>query len=414
MKIGSSTDFNCLSKKEKFIAKYINLHESDGSLANLRFAQDTITNWVPKAVFSRSVADFADMSFLELTENLLVYFGPAILGEKLFQKIYSHHLDKNLVNKISVRGENLLKFTSEKAISENKKLLPVKAAIAVASLAIPIAEYSLNYVKNILTLNIFKKADFNNIASLDKTKKEDTNKQEQVRKSAIKHLKIAGGIFSGCLAFATLLATRGKNSASLQKISEFILAPGNKIFKNNSKKAETFNKYLSIDFNSANVKDKFGKTTSHLALSKGQLMSCVLVGAVGYLGAAKDRGKQNFLEVLFRYPVVTFYVITGSEMFEKAFKNILNKTGKCKELLNEENLKGKMPKLGELPQLAKNLAVKKGTCYEEEFKKLFKQKSAIIGIPALFSLLVMGFFVAGYSRFFTQYRYNKEHNINKI
>ncbi len=398
MKVNIQQLVQILPKKFQLLAKYIDLHESERSLAHLRFAQDTITNWVPKAVFSRSLADFADMSFLEFSESLLVYYGPKLLGENLFRKVYSKKLSPELAEKIAIRAENLLRDKTLKQ-EQLKDIVPVKAAIAVSTLAVPLVEYSLNYIKNMFTLKIFNEADFNNITNLNKDKKESEEKQKHVKESAIKHLKVAGAIFAGCLGFAALLATKGKNSKTLRTISETILAPGNKIFKNDIKKATNFNKYFSLDFVNDNGK---------LGLSKGQIVSCVVIGGFGYFGAAKDRGKQNFLEVLFRYPIVTFYVITGSELFEKGFKNLLKKTNKCKELLEIENLKKQMPKLSELPDLAKELAVKNGTSIEAEFKKLFKQKATLIGVPTLFGLLVMGFFVAGYSRFFTKFRYEQE------
>lgn len=439
-----------LPKKFKPVASYIKLHEAEGSLAHIRFAQDTIVNWVPKAIMSRSLTDFADMSFLEHAENLLVYYGGKLLGEGLFRKPYAKKLGEKLEQKVPIRAEKIL---SDNKISadDKKKLMPVKAAIAISALAIPLAEYSLNYIKNIMTLKFFKQADFNNIANLNKDKREDIAKQKQVRESSKKHIMLAAGLFIGCLGSSALLLRKGRDSKFLQSISETILAPGNKIFKPKSndkkaiakaaEKAKTFNKYFSIDFDSVDVKDKFGNlvkdkfgnTKKKLALSTGQLMACVLIGFAGYMGAAKDRGKQNMLEVLFRYPIVTFYVITGADLFIAGFKKLLGKTGKCKELLEaeaankkineqkiatgDENLiEHEMPRLKDLPKLAEKLAAKKGIknevefkkAVEAEFEKLFKQKATIIGVPTLFSLIVMGFFVAGYSRLFTQYRYNKE------
>lgn len=421
--INANTTLTNLTKKLpntlKPIASYIKLHESEGSLAHIRFAQDTITNWVPKAVLARSLADFTDMSFLELSENVLVYYGGKFLGENLFRKLYSKKLNAGLKEKVAVRAEKLLQEVEDKKLKTEdvKALMPVKAALAISALAIPLTEYSLNYIKNLMTVKVFKQADFNNIANLNKDKKEDIENQKRVKASAIKHIKLAVGIFAGCLGTAALLLTKGRSSKFLQSISETILAPGNKIFKPKSKdpqeiaraaeKAKTFNKYLSIDFDSVDVKDKFGNTTKKLALSTGQLMACVLIGFVGYLGAAKDRGKQNMLEVLFRYPIVTFYVITGADLFIKGFKSILRKKGGYENMVGKDS-SFKTPSLNELPELAKKLAHKNGTSVEAEFNKLFKQKATIIGIPTIFSLLVMGFFVAGYSRFFTQYRYNKE------
>lgn len=386
---------NTLPKRLKPMAKFISMQEAESGLSHSRFIQDTAVNWAPKAIFSRSKADLAEMSLLEFAESILVYYFPTILGEKIFRKVYSHKLDNGLKKLISKPASELLKDKNLKA-EDRKKLMPIKAAISVSALAIPLAEYSLNYIKNLFTLKIFKQADFNKIANLDKSQKDDKEKQEKVKRSAIKHLKIAGGLFAGCLALSTLLVTKGRNSKALNTISEFVLTPGNKIFSKNEKKAATFNKYFSLDFS-----DNKGK----LGLSRGQLTACVLAGFFGYTGAAKDRGKQNLLEVLFRYPLVGFYVITGSELFEKGFKAILKKNGKCEELIGQ-NLE--VPKLKELSQLAEKLAKSNGTATEAEFKKLFKQKALISSVPFLFSIGFMGMFVAGVSRFFTQYRYNND------
>ncbi len=400
MEINTQNLIKTLPRKFKTVAKGIELYENEKHFAPVRFTQDTIVNWVPKAVLARSLTDFSEVSFLEFSENILVYFGGKFLNDKIFKKIFLKKLAPELAIKTETSAVELLK---DKNSEITKKVMPIKAALAVCGLIIPLAEYSLSYVKNIFTVKLFKQADFNNIANLNKDKKEDIAKQKKVKESAIKHIKIAGGIFAGCLGFATLLATRGKNSKTLQSISEAILTPGTKIFKPKlateesikiaAKKAANFNKYFGLDSSK---------------LSRGQLTACVVAGFFGYTGAAKDRGKQNFLEVLFRYPIVGFYVITGSDMFEKGFKNILRKNGNCKELLDVEKIKNEMPQIEELHDLAKDLASKNKTSVKDEFTKLLKQKATIIGVPLVFSLVVMGLFVAGMSRFFTQYRYNKE------
>ncbi|MFA7657894.1 MAG: hypothetical protein WCY19_00500 [Candidatus Gastranaerophilaceae bacterium] len=384
-----------LPKRLKPIAKFIAMQESDKELAMTRLGQDIATNWVPKMPFARTFADAADVTTMEFSENIWVYFGPKLIGEKLFRKLYSKKLDKTLQKMVSTTAEQLLNEKNEHA----RTLMPIKAAIAISALAIPLGEYALSFAKNIFTLKVFKQSDFNNIANLDKknkVKKETPEQQKRVKDSAKKHIKLAGGLFAGCLALSALLATRGKNSKFLNTISEALLAPGNKIFRKNIKRATSFNKYFSLDFANNNGK---------LGLSRGQLTACVVAGFFGYTGAAKDRGKQNMLEVLFRYPLVGFYVITGSEMFEKGFKSILKRKSSYKNIIGK-NLE--VPKLSQLSDLAEKLAAQKGTTVESEFKRLFKQKSTIVLAPFLFSIGFMGLFVAGVSRYFTQYRYNKE------
>lgn len=394
-KASPTTLVDTLPKKFKPVAKFISMQEGDTNLSHIRFVQDTFVNLFPKAIFSRSAADLSEMSLLELSESVLVYYFPKLLGENVFRKLYSKKLPENLKRHVA---DTLTELAANKNLNEAEiqKLKPIKAAISLSTLAVPLTEFSLNYIKNLFTLKVFNQADFNNIANLNKDKNEEIEKQKRVKKSAINHLKLAAGLFAGCLGVSALLVRGKANSKLVNSISDMILTPGNKLFSKNAKKAETFNKYFSLEFSNNN---------GVLGLSRGQLTSCVVAGAFGYLGAAKDRGKQNFLEVLFRYPLVGFYVITGSEMFEKGFKSILHKKGIFKETLSD-NLS--VPKLAELGPLAEKLAKENGSHPEEMFKKLFKQKATIVAVPFLFSLGFMGMFVAGMSRFFTQYRYNQD------
>ena len=373
----------------KVASKIIGIQEGGAGLSNIRFIQDSATGLVPKAVFARSKADLGENTFLELSESVLVYYFPTILGEGIFRKLYSKKLPTDLKKQIATPAVDLLK-TNNQAV--NKKLLPVKAALALSAFAIPLVEYTLNYFKNLMTLKVFKQSDFENIANLNKKKSENTEQAKKVENSAKKHIKLAAGIYSACLALSALLIKKGENSKSLQNISEMILAPGTKFFKNNKKKADFFNKYFSLDF-----ADNNGK----LALSRGQLTSCVLVGGAGYFGASKDRGKQNFLETLFRYPLVGFYIICGNELLEKGFRKFLYKNGKCKELIND---KLEVPNLKDL----RGIAEKHGGDIDAMYKKLLKQKVLIAGLPLLFGIGVMGFFIAGTSNLFTKFRYNRE------
>lgn len=392
MKINTKKLIDSMPQRHQRLAKFIALKESEADVSTLRIGQEISTNLLPKAVFARSLADLADNGFREIFENIIVYLGPKFVGEKIFRKIYSKNLDGVLKDEVATTAAELLKNKNE----NNKKLMPIKAAIALSALAIPLAEYSLSYVKNLFTLKLFKQSDFNNIANLNKSKNESKEQQKKVKNSAKSHIKLAGYIFAGVLSLSSLLVLRGKNSKLLNHFSEAILAPGSKFFKNNEKKAAFVNKYFGLDFASKNGK---------LAMSNGQITACVVTGGFGYYGAAKDRGKQDFKEIAYRFPLVGFYAITGSELFEKGFKTLLKKKEPYKDMIGKYL---SVPKLEELGDLAHELATKKGTSVDSEFKRLFGQKSKIVMTPFLFSLGFMGFFVAGMSRYFTQYRYNKD------
>lgn len=381
---------NTLSQPLKSVSKFVGYQERANGLSASRFVQDTATNLVPKATFARSKADLAENTFLELSESALVYFVPTFLGEKLFRKPFSKGFNSQMKKQVATPMSELLKSK----VPTDKKVIAAKAGLALCALTIPIVEFSLNYIKNLFTLKTFNQGDFNNIASLYK-KEEGSEVQSRVEKSAKKNIKRA--VLASLLSVAggILMAKKGANSQFLQNVAETILTPGSKLFKKNEKARKFFDKYCSLDFNGENGK---------LALSKGQLTSCVLIGGLGYFGAAKDRGRQNFLETLFRYPLVGFYVITGSELFEEGFKRLLKKTGKCKELIGKDL---QVPTMSELPQIAQKLAKKNGNNVNKEFNKLAKQKCLISGVPYLFSIGVMGFFVAGISNLFTKYRFEK-------
>ncbi len=94
---------------------------------------------------------------------------------------------------------------------------------------------------------------------------------------------------------------------------------------------------------------------------------------------------------------------------EKGFKSILKKMGKCKDLIGKNN---EVPMFDELTNLAEKLAKEKNTKLEAEYKSLVKQKVLISGLPYLFAIGVMGFFVAGMTNYFTRKRYERAQKLN--
>ena len=159
---------NTLPKSLKPAAKFIRHQEQASGLSTSRFIQDATTCLIPKVVFSRSLADLTEKTFLETSEEALIYFEPTILGERVARKVFSKGLNNELKKEVATTGVELL----EKGGKNNKKVIPVKAAIALAAMAIPLTEFSLNYIKNLMTLKVFKKSDFKNIASLENTKED--------------------------------------------------------------------------------------------------------------------------------------------------------------------------------------------------------------------------------------------------
>jgi hypothetical protein len=389
--------------------------KSQENLSHTRFFQDVATNWVPKVVFTRSLADFTEMTFLEYTESSLFYFAPPIFGQ-FFRKLFSGFNPKSIQKDVT---EHILKPSSEivqkaqlKDNTVSKRALSTKAAILLACVSIPAAEYALSFAKNLLTLKLFNKSDFNNVINLNKNENttESEEQQNRVKNSAYKHIKNATKLSLASLGGAFLLASIGHKSEILQKVSKTILQPNEIIYKLlnkvgiQSKKVENALKtYMNFDFNIKNDK---------LALSKGQLVVSTFSGFLGYSEAGKDRGKLDQLEVWTRVPIVVFYTIFGGEIFDHAFKHILYKHNKFPDLIKEkkDGFIIKVPTREELPELAEKIAKIKKTSPQVEFNRLLKEKTIITAIPYGFSLLFMGFLLAGITRFWTQYRYDRSQN----
>jgi len=399
-----------LVKNEKLYHGFIKQREN---LSNARFIQDVTTNWVPKVIFTRSLADFTEMSFLEYTESALFYFAPALLCG-FFLNALTKIAPKNLRNEIKEKitkkpTEELLKDATLTKSNAGKRVLPIKAAIVLACVAIPAAEYALSFAKNLLTLKVFKKSNFNNIVNLNKDDKqvEDKEHQEKVKKSANKHIKNAAAVSAVALSGSVLLATVGHKSEALQKISKGILRPGNVISKilgkfgiKSEKLDKNLNTYINFDC---------GVNEGKPVLSKGQLVVSTVVGLFGYSAAGKDRGKLDQLEVLTRVPVVVLYTIFGSEAFDWAFKHILLNKNKYPDLIKRKpnsSAIDEVPDSAQLEELSKKLAKIKKTPVQKEFNRLVKEKAIISAAPYGFSLVFMGFLLAGITRFWTQYRFN--------
>src|SRR5574344_762713 len=129
-------------KSTTILRKFVESQEPS-NLKYTRFFQDVATNWVPKAVLTRSKADFSEMTFLEFTESALFYFVPESFG-KFFRKSFSIFSPKKLRGKIDERiTERASDIT--KTLKEDKETsrhaITKKAAIILACTAIPAGEY---------------------------------------------------------------------------------------------------------------------------------------------------------------------------------------------------------------------------------------------------------------------------------
>ncbi len=386
--------------------------KSQENLSSTRFIQDTATNWAPKAIFARSKADFAEMSFLEFIESGIFYFASPILGEKLFRNgLFKQFQPKELRNKINEQiPQTIEQIAKNSNITDEikKRAIAAKAGIVLACTIVPVAEYTLSFAKNLFTLKAFKKSNFNNIANLDKTnnEKEDKKQQEKVEKNSKYQLKKAGIISSIGILLGAILAINGHKSETAQTVAKSILEPGkaisgllNKSGMKSDRIKNTLSKF-SLDFANNNGK---------LALSKGQLALTAILGLFGYSKAAEDRGKLDVAEVWTRVPLVVFYTIFGSELFEKGFTKLLAKKNIFPNIIQKaKDGTINIPSRAELPKIAETISKAQNTNTIDELCKLTKQKAVVSAIPYAFSLIFMGLTLSGITRLFTQYRYNKQ------
>lgn len=408
-KITFSRNFSRLGKTDKALDKFL---QSQENLSSTRFIQGTLTNWLPKAILSRSFVDFSEFTFLEFLESGIFYFAAPFFGEKLFRngifkKIQPKNKEKEIIENLSRNVSNIKKSTLDKELKN--RIITTKGGILTACIAIPVMEYALGFAKNLFTLKVFKVSDFNNVANLKKDKTEDIEQQQRVESHSKNVLKKSAIAIIGSLAAGLSLSRFGYKSAKITKFCEGILNPGEKIsnilHRNNlhSNKTDKFLKeYLKFDFEERNGK---------LALSKGQLAVICTTGLFGYSSAAKDRGKLDFYEIWTRVPLVVLYTIFGSALLDSGFKKYLAKKGKFPELIKQNN-DGSIaptPTRNELPKIAEKISKQNNTNFDRELSKLIRQKSVITGVPYLFAIAGMGFTLSAITRFWTQYRYNKQH-----
>ena len=349
-------------------------------------------------------------------ESGIFYFASPILGEKILRKsFFGKFVPKKIKSAVNEQiPKSLKEIKDNKTLPEEikKRAIALKGGILLACTAIPTAEYTLSFAKNLFTLKVFKKGNFNNIANLDKNGNEVENKhqQERIKKNSIKQIKTGAYISGLGVVGGTLLAVKGHKSDVLQKISKTVINPGEAI-ANGLKYAGMKNKTLTDTISKFSL--DFGNNNGKLSLGKGQLALTAIVGLFGYSKAAEDRGKLDVKEVWTRVPLVVLYTIFGSELFQMGFEKILKKKNVFSDLLKEtEDGRLTTPKRAQLPFLAEKLAIQNGTNKLDELSRLTKQKAFVEGVPYAFSLLFMGFTLAAITRFWTQYRYNHQNTNN--
>jgi len=296
--------------------KILGLNEGTSGVSYTLFLQHLLTVWSPKAVLSRSIPELFEISFLEIFEMSLVYFGIPLTAKRFFfpmanrlhKDIPSDHITKSLgqLKKEGISPEKLAKIRSIKGAAALMAMISGSAAI----------EYALTFAKNLVTLKTFKKDKFSHIASLSSQGETDTSSANPIHKKAVHRIKAALGVAVGAIGVGLLMAKHGHKSAGLQKFLEWFLHPGK---LNGDFKYEIDTKKMSAAVK-ARLKKGMPTPWQNIRVGMSEAMnSCFMaVAFVAYMDACRD--KLERWEVLPRLAVVMSYLAFGSATVAKLAK----------------------------------------------------------------------------------------------
>lgn len=319
----------------KFMHGFCDMTEN--GLAWTKVTQDTTTNLGTKASLARSKADLGESVFVEVLESFIVYFASSLLAGKLLQKPFSKGLNDP---KLKENVGKPLKEVAKNLNGENlKKVLSVKSGLLISCLGIVMAEYALNYAKNLFTLKMFKQSDFANIANLNKSPKKDENTahHKKVESSAKKHIIGAAAVAVASIGAGFAIA---RGNLMPKRASEWLLDLGGELAKRIPENKHVprlkgiLKDYLSFDF-SFNEVEKAGKKLVNFGLSNGQALFIVSAAVFGYYGASKDRGELDHKETMTRLALTAPYAAFGSKVIDFGLMKITNKLGLCKDIIKK-------------------------------------------------------------------------------
>ncbi len=371
------------------------LESGESGFAHTKFLQDTLSVWGTRMVASRSGPENLEITFLEFLESGLVYYGIGFLGTQVFQKAFrkmaaGKRLEPDVL-KLS------LKEIAEKSPNLIRKALPIRLATIIATLGMTCiaGEYSLLFIKNLLTAKVFNKESFSDVVALSDNPMDDIEQSETVQKA---HRRIAQclGITTGLVLLATGVARFGGGFRSikmLQKLAE------------------------KMDFNFKNGK---------MSLSRSQFLTFMAVSIVAYLDSSRDDLERK--EVATRLAIVMSYLAYGEEMikgtlikaFGQRFPELLKadekgqKVPKNLEELGQEALayaKSKLQKVLPVEQITEKRIQDEAA---KHLKPLLKGKNALFLIPHAIGILGVGLGTALLNRYWTEIRYKADQQVNKI
>ncbi len=327
-----------------------------------------------------------EITFLEIAESLLVYFGISALAQKLFLP----HIAKFAGVDKSLLTQNL-KDLEKKALAPKKlaRIGRAKAALILAPLGFAAigGECAIAFAKNLLTLKLFKKRDYSDIVALSKNKADEAADKKETRRN-LKGIAISVGTGLLVAAGGLLMAKRASKAKTMGKFNKWVL-----------------NK-MDYKFDPENPKRLFG-------MGFGQLAAYMAIFVGGYMASVRDSLERK--EVLTRIAVVLPNLLFGAELIKKG---MINKFGrKVEGLLKKEKGKFVLKKSEEIYKFAKQEAAKtigkhpgkkQVDLAEEIAKPMLRKKNLIYYIPYAIDVFIVGLGTALVNRFWTKVRFKQE------
>lgn len=366
---------------KRFFANFSAMEESPVGASVILFIQDTMAVWLPKMMVVRSLAEGIEATFLEFVESALFYFTAPMLG----QHVFSHWMHKKLgnnhkgtpdyVKRVDIAQSmeklnnqvNLEKLAKEwttglgatTAGKQMKKIIAMKFGTILATMSVVTLEYSLSFVKNLLTLGLFKTGDFNEVANLNTDNhfknKEELEADNRTRRKSIRRVVQGLGVATAFMASGLVVARNGGKSKWLfnrgRKLLTGFRLPDKKwlgafrdtqwgadfsysrVFKRKGsgikgwfKKGPKKPNYKMEEVaKNAAVKSggKQEKLIAKFGLSNAQKFFIIGVGGLSYLDATRNR--LEFVETAARVWLVTVpYLTVINDMIKKAQQKLFH------------------------------------------------------------------------------------------
>lgn len=369
------------------IAAMSNIENSNQARSHITVIQDLGVVLTPKLVLARSLAEAGESTFLELIENVIVYYSIPFIASKglkpLFKKLVPH-LDEALLHK---KLQDIPPHLRGKAA-------PAKAALILGALGLAIAvEAAVAYAKPLLTAHFTGKTDFSDVVGLKKDHTHKSSGEENLNFIHKMHKRLKYSVMAvfGVLTSSILLARYGHKAPKLEKpLSAFV-------------------KHLDFELNE----------NGSIALGHNQMGYYMGAAILWYLSSCRD--KLERVEVATRLAIVMPYLFLFRQMMTKSVNQRLAKQvpsafktvdGKLKSKSLEEIYQSG---LAQARKAQPNLNETRLQPYIRGITdQAVNARLKSFGLPLATGIFGFGFGVGLLNIFWTQYRYKHQNHVSTV